>query len=66
MQLADYLKANKIRRSEFAARIGVSPQMVTGWCNGSFWVSRDTAQKIYDETGGTVTPTDLLLNEAAE
>lgn len=61
MQLADYLKTNGIKRIEFAARIGVSPQTITGWCEGKFWPTRERAQKIFDETKGEVTPTDLMV-----
>jgi DNA-binding transcriptional regulator YdaS (Cro superfamily) len=60
MQLSEWLKSNGIKRKVFAARIGVSPQTITGWCEGSFWIAKDKAQKIFDETGGQVTPTDLM------
>ena len=60
MQLSDWLKQKSVRPSAFAERIGVSPQTVTGLCKGSFWVSRRTAQAIFDETKGEVTPTDLM------
>lgn len=60
MQLSDWLDQNGIKRSDFAARIGVSPQTITGWCEGSFWISKTKAQKIFDETAGAVTPTDLM------
>lgn len=60
MQLSDWLSQNNVRPSEFAKRIGVSPQTITGWCDGSFWVSKERAQAIYDATEGQVTPTDLM------
>lgn len=60
MQLSEWLDQNGIKRNDFAARIGVSPQAITGWCKGSFWIDKENAQKIYDETGGAVTPTDLM------
>lgn len=60
MQLADYLELNKIKRIVFAARIGVSPQTVTGYCEGKFWPSRNKAKKIFEETDGEVTPLDLM------
>lgn len=69
MQLADYLKSNGIKRNVFAASIGVSPQTVTGWCDGSFWISKDKAKRVLEATAGAVTPNDFLLvepNEAAE
>ena len=66
MQLSAWLEQQKINRSEFARRVGVSPAAVTGWCDGSFWISKDKAQKIFDETEGAVTPNDFLGTEAAE
>ena len=65
MQLADYLKTNGIKRIEFAARIGVSPQTITGWCDGTLWIGRENARRVMEETGGTVTPTDFLLADGA-
>jgi 3,4-dihydroxy 2-butanone 4-phosphate synthase/GTP cyclohydrolase II len=64
MQLSTWLDQNKINRSEFARRIGVSPAAITGWCEGSFWITKDNAQRIFDETSGAVTPTDFLETKA--
>lgn len=69
MQLSEWLETNGIKPSEFAARIGVSPQTITGWCDGSFWISKGRAQAVFDETKGQVTPTDLMKvvkSEAAQ
>jgi len=66
MQLSAWLDQNKIKRNDFAARIGVSPQAITGWCKGTFWIDKDNAQKIFDETNGEVTPTDLMQAAAHE
>lgn len=60
MKLADYLTQNSIKRSEFAARIGVSPQTITGWCEGTFGISTKRAKAVFDETKGLVTPNDFL------
>jgi transcriptional regulator with XRE-family HTH domain len=60
MQLSDWLSQNGVRPSDLAARIGVSPQTITGWCQGSFWISKENARKIFKETKGEVTPTDLM------
>ncbi len=60
MQLSDWLKQQKISRSEFARRIKVSPAAVTGWCEGAFWINKDNAQRIFSETAGAVTPTDIM------
>lgn len=66
MRLSDYLDQHGIRRNEFAARIGVSPQTITGWCEGTFWIGRDNARRVMRETAGAVTPTDFLLVEAGD
>lgn len=63
MHLADWLKAKELKPSHFAAQIGVSPQAISGWCDGTFWITKENAKKIYDATGGEVTPTDFMLIE---
>lgn len=60
MKLADYLSKHEIKRTDFAERIGVSPQTITGWCDHAFWPSRGNAMRIFEETSGAVTPTDFL------
>ena len=61
MKLSDWLKAGKVKRGDFARRIGVTPGAVTQICNGpNAWMSRDTAEAILRATGGAVTPNDLL------
>lgn len=64
MHLADWLKEKEIKRSDFAAQIGVSPQAITGWCDGTFWITKDKAKKVFDATSGAVTPTDFMLIES--
>jgi 3,4-dihydroxy 2-butanone 4-phosphate synthase/GTP cyclohydrolase II len=61
MKLSEWLDRHAIKRSEFARRIGVSPGAVTQICrqDGS-WPSRETAERIFVETGGSVTPNDFL------
>jgi 3,4-dihydroxy 2-butanone 4-phosphate synthase/GTP cyclohydrolase II len=65
MQLSDWLLANKIKRKDFAAQIGVSPQTITGWCKGTFWIKHDQAKAVLKATEGAVTPTDFLKEDAA-
>ncbi|WP_029581982.1 helix-turn-helix transcriptional regulator [Bradyrhizobium sp. URHD0069] len=60
MHLADWLIRQKVKRIDFAARIGVTPQSITGYCDGDFWPRKEIAQKIFEETGGEVTPTDFM------
>jgi DNA-binding transcriptional regulator YdaS (Cro superfamily) len=61
MLLSDWLK-NKGRgaRVELARRIGVSPQHITGLCDGSSWPSRAVARAIERETDGAVTADDFV------
>ena len=66
MKLADWLDRNRVRRAEFARRIGVSPGAVTQICRDEgAWVSRETAERIVAETAGAVTPNDFLALEPA-
>lgn len=60
MKLADYLRREGISRAEFARRLGKSEGMVSLLCSGDTWLSKNTAQQIFDATGGEVTPTDFM------
>jgi hypothetical protein len=72
MKLAAYLNGGnptgkRIRRFIFAKKIRVSPQTITGYCDGSIWPGRDKMELMQQETGGLVTPNDFLQHsEAAE
>lgn len=66
MLLSDWLAREGVTRSEFAARIGVSPPTITELCQGNQWLSRKTALAIKAATNGEVTPDDFLdLNTEA-
>lgn len=55
------------RRDHFAARIGVTPQMISGYCSGKFWPGKEKQEAIYRETNGEVAPNDWAnLQEAAQ
>jgi len=61
MKLSEWLSRHEVKRSEFARRIGVSPGAVTQICReDGAWPSRDTAERIFVETGGSVTPNDFF------
>lgn len=60
MNLADFIQSKGMRRSAFAASIGVSPTIITQWCAGDAWPSAEMAERIYAATGGAVTPNDFL------
>jgi 3,4-dihydroxy 2-butanone 4-phosphate synthase/GTP cyclohydrolase II len=59
MKLSEWLKANRVGRSEFAALIGVSKGYVTQLCDGAH-PSIAMAQRIYEVTSGEVTPNDFM------
>ena len=46
-------------RGDFARDIGVTPQMISAYCNGT-WPSRDRMEAIVRETNGEVTANDFL------
>ena len=57
MKLAEWLTRSGVKRADFARRIGVSPGAVTQMCReDGAWASRETAQRIFVQTRGTVTP----------
>jgi 3,4-dihydroxy 2-butanone 4-phosphate synthase/GTP cyclohydrolase II len=61
MKLSDWLNAHNVSRVEFARRTGLSPSAVTQLCNNDdAWLSRETAQVIFRETRGEVTPNDFI------
>ncbi|MBP6015026.1 MAG: 3,4-dihydroxy-2-butanone-4-phosphate synthase [Alphaproteobacteria bacterium] len=61
MKLTDWLNTNSISRVEFARRTRLSPSAVTQLCNNeAAWLSRETAEVIFRETKGAVTPNDFL------
>lgn len=60
MLLSDWLAREGIRRSDFAARIGVSAPTVTLLCQGNQWLSRRTARAIEAATNGEVTAADFV------
>jgi 3,4-dihydroxy 2-butanone 4-phosphate synthase/GTP cyclohydrolase II len=61
MKLAQWLAQNRVKRVDFARRLGVSPGAVTLICRTEgAWISRETAERIVAETRGAVTPNDFL------
>ncbi|MCA0401774.1 MAG: 3,4-dihydroxy-2-butanone-4-phosphate synthase [Proteobacteria bacterium] len=61
MKLAAWLRRTGIRRSDFAAQIGLTPAAITLLCKEDApWISRDTAERIARATRGAVTPNDFL------
>ena len=60
MLLADWLSRERMTRSEFATRIGVSAATISDLCQGNQWLSRKTAKAIELATGGEVTAADFV------
>jgi len=59
-KLAQYLKENSIRRSAFAARIGVAKGTMTEMLQCKYPPSLRVAVMIEDETSGAISVRDLL------
>lgn len=61
MKLDIWLRRAGTTRIAFAKSLGVSPATITALCNGeSPWMSRETAQRMAELTGGAVTPNDFI------
>ncbi len=65
MKLADWLAlpnpdGSRKRRSAFAAAIGVTPIMITSYCEGRMWPGREKMEAIVRVTGGAVTANDFI------
>ena len=48
------------RKDEFAAAIGVTPQIISAYCAGRMWPGRERMEAITRETSGEVTANDFL------
>ncbi len=71
MKLSDWLDTpnpdgTRKRRGDFARDIGVTPQMISAYCSGDIWPSRERMEAILRETGGEVTPNDFIGTDVAE
>jgi hypothetical protein len=64
MKLSEWLDlpnpdGSRKRRDIFAARIGVTPQMISAYCNATV-PKGDRQRLIFKETDGAVTPNDWV------
>ena len=66
MKLSEYLELNKVKRGDFARRIGVTGGWITQLCDGTGWPSREVAERILAETDGAVSADDFLARENFE
>jgi 3,4-dihydroxy 2-butanone 4-phosphate synthase / GTP cyclohydrolase II len=65
MKLADWLSipnpdGSRKRRRDFALRIGVTPSMITAYCEDRMWPGRERMEAIARETRGAVTANDFI------
>lgn len=65
MKLADWLNlpnpdGSRKRRNAFADRVGVTPTMITAYCEGSTWPGKERMEAIVRETNGAVTANDFI------
>lgn len=70
MKLDDWLNlpnldGSRKRRDEFAFRIDVTPQMISAYCNGAVWPTKERMEAIARETRGEVTANDFIDMSAA-
>ena len=70
MKLSDWLNienpdGTRKRRDKFARDIGVTPQMISAYCHGKIWPTKERMQAIVKETNGEVTPNDFLQTDGA-
>ena len=60
MTLSDYLSSNGMTRTQFATQIGVDQSLVSRWVSRKCIPNDSYKLKIFEVTGGHVTPNDLL------
>lgn len=60
MQIDDYLAREGINAAEFAVRIGLSAASLSRIRRGEQMPGRDTLQRIFDATGGDVSPNEVI------
>jgi transcriptional regulator with XRE-family HTH domain len=60
MTLADYLDKRDVSATDLAGRVGVAVSTITRAAKGTIIPSRELMGKIFEETGGEVTPNDFF------
>jgi DNA-binding transcriptional regulator YdaS (Cro superfamily) len=66
MKLSEWLNLSKKQKRAFAAEIGVTPQMISAYCKGDIWPSKERMRLIAEATGGAVTANDFVTLEAVQ
>lgn len=57
--------SRRVKR-DFADRIGVTPQMISAYCDDRIWPSRERMEAIAKETAGQVTANDFVSDGSYE
>jgi transcriptional regulator with XRE-family HTH domain len=60
MKLSDWFKLTKRPKAAFAEDIGVTPQMISAYCNGAIWPTKERMRRIAAATDGAVTANDFM------
>jgi len=71
MKLSEWLATpnpdgTRKRRDKFATDIGVTPQMISAYCSGRNWPTKERMEAIVKETGGVVTANDFIDMQQTE
>ena len=60
MKLSEWFELTKVQKRAFAADIGVTPQMISAYCKGDIWPTKERMKLIAEKTKGAVTANDFL------
>jgi transcriptional regulator with XRE-family HTH domain len=65
MRLSEWLElpnqdGSRKSKAAFAENIGVTPQMISAYCNDRMWPGKERMEAIVKETGGAVTANDFI------
>lgn len=63
MKLSHWFELTKKRKSVFADEIGVTPQMISAYCKGDIWPTKERMKLITEKTSGAVTANDFVETE---
>lgn len=64
--LARYLKARGLSHAEFARQLGMSRGNFSRIVNGRQDLTHEQMRRLYELTGGALTPNDIVLKSADE
>lgn len=64
MKLSEWFEQSGRKKGDFADAIGVTPQMISAYCKGAIWPSRDKMRLIERQTDGAVNAHDFVWLDA--